>query len=511
MITKLDSVDLKQFSQMLPIYTAETIRKWDAFTIENEPISSLDLMERAALRFFEKIVPIAKNYKCVHVICGNGNNGGDGLAIARMLFHAGFEVKTWVSPSHKRSFDNQENLNHLQNLSKCHEIPDNNEDFAFGQNDLIIDAIFGTGLSKPVEGFWARVITQINNSKLPVISIDMPSGLPSEPTELLQDEPGIIKAGVTLTLQIPKLSLLIPGWGDFAGYFEVIDIGLHPDFIKSNTAPFKFVTPDFVKNNFKPRAKFSHKGSFGHALIMAGNAETCGAGILSASACMHSGAGLVNIYTDPKCTTAINSAIPEVMVKCNWEAIELSNFTAIGFGPGIGINSENERLLKTILDKYQKPLLIDADGITLLSKHPEWQLPPNTILTPHPKEFDRLAGPSQSAFERLSKAQIYAQTKNVIVVLKGAHTAVCLPNGEVYFNSTGNSGMATAGSGDVLTGIITAFLTQGYSPEISAILGVYFHGKAGDHAADEESETSLTAGAIIRHLGQAFKPYETRI
>lgn len=494
---------------MLPIYPASTIRKWDEYTIKNEPIASIDLMERAAKACVAWLVKNISKQHSIDIVCGNGNNGGDGLAMARLLLFYNYQVRVFIKNDSKKSEDN---LTNLQRLKECGftEILTINEntDIDFQNNSVIIDCIFGTGLDRPVEGFWMNVIHQINQSNCPIISIDIPSGLFI--TVDLSQRQWIIKAETTLTFQTPKLSMLIPGWGDCCGQLEILDIGLSQDFCSKNPSDRFFTNFNDIKKRFKKREKFSHKGTYGHALMIAGNKGKCGAAILSSKACIKSGAGLVTVHTNSECSTPIHTAIPEVMIdNSSLESLEIKRFSAIGIGPGIGTESKQKVLLQTIIKNAECPLLMDADALTLYSQNSEnFSLPENTILTPHPKEFDRLVGKSVNAFERLQKAKKFAKENNVILVLKGAYTAICNEDGKVFFNSTGNAGMATAGSGDVLSGIITSLLAQGYLPMDAAIVGVYIHGAAGDFAAKNKSITGMIASDIIENLDLVFKELE---
>ena len=498
---------------MLPIYPASTIRKWDEYTIKNEPITSNDLMERAAKACVAWLVKDISKENPIDIVCGNGNNGGDGLAIARLLHFYNYQVRVFIKNDSKKS---ENNLTNLQRLKECGftEIIylNENTDIDFHDNSVIIDCIFGTGLDRPVEGFLMNVIHQINQSNCPIISIDIPSGLPSEPSLSvdLSQRKGIIKAETTLTFQTPKLSMLIPGWGDYCGQLIILDIGLSQDFCSKNPSDLFFLTFNDIKKRFKKREKFSHKGTFGHALMVAGNTGKCGAAILSSKACLKGGAGLVTVHSNDECSFAIHTSIPEVMIDSSpVESLDLKRFSAIGIGPGIGTESNQKVLLQTIIKNAECPLLMDADALTLYSPNPEdFSLPENTILTPHPKEFDRLAGESTNAYERFQKAQNFAKENHVVVVLKGAYTAICNVDGNVFFNSTGNAGMATAGSGDVLSGIITSLLAQGYLPMDAAIVGVYIHGAAGDFAAKNKSMTGMIASDIIENLDLVFRELE---
>jgi NAD(P)H-hydrate epimerase len=500
---------------MLPIYPASTIRKWDEYTIKNEPITSNDLMERAAKACVAWLVKNISTEHHIDIVCGNGNNGGDGLAIARLLLFYNYQVRVFIKNDSKKSEDNLTNLQRLKECGFTEIIYLNeNPNIDFQNNSVIIDCIFGTGLDRPLEGFWMKVIHQINQSNCQIISIDIPSGLftvdLSQRQWDLSQRKENIKAETTLTFQTPKLSMLIPGWGDYCGQLIILDICLSQDFCSKNPSDLFFTTFKDIKKRFKKREKFSHKGTFGHALMVVGNKGKCGAAILSSKACLKGGAGLVTVHSNDECSFAIHTSIPEVMIdNSSLESLELKRYSAIGIGPGIGTESNQKVLLQTIIKNTECHLLMDADALNIYSQYPEhYRLPANSILTPHPKEFDRLAGESKNAYERLQKAQNFAKENNIVLVLKGAYTAICNMDGKVFFNSTGNAGMATAGSGDVLSGIITSLSAQDYLPIDAAIVGVFIHGAAGDFAAKNKSITGIIASDIIENLDLVIRELE---
>ena len=500
---------------MLPVYPSTVIRSWDDFTIHNEPISSIDLMDRAAMTCVEWISKNIAHEKQLHIFCGNGNNGGDGLAMARMLLHAKYEVVTYISNDNKRSMDNQSNLERLRSYAYANIVIINKGDkIEIDVNHVIIDALFGTGLNKPVSGFWKEVIGSINQSKAFKLSIDIPSGLPADlvgDSNAIPQQDEVVHADKTLTFQVPQLPMLLPGWGNYCGHLEIMDIGLNKAFTPEIPCNDYYLTQKSIQQLFKKREKFSHKGTFGHALIVAGGKGKCGAAILSATACIKSGAGLVSILTNETCSTPVYSTMPEIMLEiASPKEIQLDAYNSIGCGPGLGLDTEAIETVRYFCTLKNKPLVLDADAINIIAQfNIDINLPPLTILTPHPKEFDRMAGNSNNAWERLNKAKEMAITRNIIIVLKGAHTAICCPDGITYFNSTGNPGMATAGSGDVLTGMITSFLAQGYSPVNAAIIAVFCHGNAGDLAALKNSKTGLIASDIIGSLNSVFRQLET--
>ncbi|MCB0705680.1 MAG: NAD(P)H-hydrate dehydratase [Saprospiraceae bacterium] len=496
----------------MKIPSAAQIRDWDSYTIKNEPIDSVDLMERASNTFckwFKKRFPETKRQ--VLLICGPGNNGGDGLAIARMLALDHYEVKVWLCRvSEGLSPDAQTNLNRLQALRSIPikmlyvgdpfpEIPD---------RSYLIDALFGSGLNRPVGGYWATLIEQLNQVSATRIAVDIPSGLFTDRAP----DGAVFQAEYTFSFERPKLAFFLPVSGAFAGEWETQSIGLHPDFESNIPNTYQYLTVDAIRARLHTRHKFDHKGSFGHSLIIAGSHGKIGAALLTAKACLRAGSGLVTIHA-PKCAYEIlQIGFPEAMCICDSHQFVVSDvgnlapFKAIGVGPGIGTNSLTERALHDLIERSSVPLVVDADAINILAKNYDWlrALPSGSILSPHPKEFERLVGPSASDFDRLNKLQQLAMEMELVIILKGANTAIADPEGRIFFNTTGNPGMATGGSGDVLTGILTGLLAQGYSSLDAALVGVYLHGLAGDIAAELLEQESLLSGDLIDYLGKAF-------
>lgn len=498
----------------MKILSAPQLREADEYTIQHEPVASIDLMERAAAKCVAWLVQHIESDTHVHVYCGPGNNGGDGLAIARMLFENGYKVSVSVISSSKYSPDFSINEQRFRSVtaSDVNYITDASELESPGSDAVVIDAIFGSGLNKPVEGVFAEAIYRINRSRARVISIDLPSGLFADDNSTNKGE-GVIRAWRTLTFQSPKLAFMFPGGGSYVGEFVVLDIGLSRDYLAKADSKDHFITKHDVVSLLRPRAKFSHKGSYGHALIIGGSYGKMGAVVLSAEGCIRSGVGLLTVHV-PQCGyQVIQSAVPEAMASVDngdhfITAMPRSgSFSAMGLGPGLGTNDRTKTMLKLLVQDSKVPMVIDADALNILGENKTWIsfLKGGTILTPHPKEFERIAGGWTNDEERHQLHRNFAVKYNVYVVLKGAHTAVACPDGNIYFNSTGNPGMATGGSGDVLTGIITGLLAQGYNPRDASVLGVYLHGLAGDLAAAQGSEESLAAGDIAKELGQAFR------
>lgn len=489
----------------MKILSTKQTQALDEFTIKNEPILSIDLMERAAKAFVNSFVSKFDNTNKAIIFCGIGNNGGDGLAITRKLHQLGYDTETFVlGDLEKGSADFLINLERLQNQNSYKILVDSSQIiWTSGQKTVIIDALFGSGLNRNIEGFEAEIILKINSSGLPIVSIDIASGLLSDK---FSDKINIIKPTYTITFQYPKLAFFMPENESFVGKWEAVDIGLSQEFMESADTKYLYTT----ELDISPlqRSSFSHKGTFGHAYLVAGSYGMMGAAVIATKACLRSGVGKITTHIPIKCVDILQISVPEAIVEvsqddeyfsANWD---LEKYDALAIGPGIGFN--NPVGFKSFLEKANdKKLVIDADGITILGQLPELLtlLPEKTILTPHPKEFKTLIGRGwKNDFEKIEILSEFAVSNKVIICLKGKNTAVALANGEIHFNSTGNSGMATAGSGDVLTGIILGFLAQGYSPEQAAIQGVYEHGSAGDRAPKNHSERSMISRDIIENL-----------
>jgi len=498
----------------MKILNINQIREADKFTIENEPVASIDLMERAARRCTESIKKIAGNDKNIKIFAGKGNNGGDGLAIARLLHIENYPVQTYLL-SDELSPDAQQNYQRLREVGHEPILIFSNNFPEIKPDEIVVDAILGSGLTHKVNGMIGEIIKTINNSGATILSIDVPSGLfcdlPVEDSNL--NEILAVQAHKTLTFEFPKLSFLFSQTSHYVGKFEILPIGLHREYIKSAETHNYYIDIELIKSIIVPRQKFAHKGVFGHALLAAGSYGKMGAAVLAAKSCLRSGVGLLTVHLPKLGYEIMQTVVPEAMVsidkydKLISELPNINNFNALGIGPGIGKGNATLTLLKTILDsKFDKGLVIDADALNLLGENRELlnQLNPKVILTPHPKEFERLAGKSQNCFDQYKKLIAFAKQYQTNVVLKGMHTIIATSEGDCYFNSTGNPGMSTAGSGDVLTGIILSFLAQGFSPKNAAIAGVYVHGLAGDIYSNCFSQNSLIATDIIEYLGTAF-------
>ena len=507
----------------MKIYSAGQIRKWDAYTIAQEPVSSIDLMERAATACCKWL--IGKNFgqRHFHLFCGKGNNGGDGLALARLLTEHKCRVTVYILEyGNIGTSDFQTNLERLHPICRDIHFLQSPEFFPavpglVPEEAVIIDAIIGTGLNKSLQGITAALAEYINGLKAQVISIDMPTGLYSDSSSKGNV---VVKANQTLSFQCQKLAFLLPENEPFIGEVHILDIGLHINFEASEAAPFEIIDPEAVKAIYKPRKKFSHKGSYGHAALVSGSRGMMGAAILSSLACLHSGVGKLTSYIPGCGYLALQTAVPEAMCRISGDdhiiaVPALGDHEAVGIGPGIGIVPSNVQLLKDIFQSVKQPMLIDADALNIIGENRELLelVPPHSILTPHPKEFERLFGAVNNDFERIQLALQKSKEHNIHILLKGHYSFISIPPAapsdlpplKGYFNPTGNPGMAKAGSGDVLSGIITALLAQGYTPLQSCVLGTWLHGMAGDIAAEKFTQEAMVAGDIIACLPQAFK------
>jgi len=497
------------------IFRTDQIRQLDAQTVDFEHITSIQLMNRAASALFHRIEKMLKPTDKIIVMVGPGNNGGDALAVSRYLLEAGFSVKTVLcQPDPKVSRDTLEQLINLQQTDGAEIFTLDNpimlDDFD-GNWNYLIDGIFGTGLNRPMVGYFSKVVHWINKQSAYTISIDLPSGLQGEDNRGTL-VPNVVHADLTLGLQFPRLAFLLPENEVCVGKWELIDIGIRQEVIDKMLALYAYTTLEDMKPVLKVRSLHANKGTFGKVLLVAGSPEMTGAAILSIRGALRSGAGLVYLRIPSAAIPVIQSAVPEALVQSSQKPMgDLSGFAAIAIGPGIGLHPAQMTYLKDIIKLKPAFLVLDADALNLIAAHTDLmvELPPNAILTPHPKEFDRLAGiPSSNSYERLLKAIDFAKKHHVYIVLKGAHTACITPQGQCSFNSTGNPGMATGGSGDVLTGIIVSLLAQGYLPGDACRLGVYLHGLSGDIALGSQSYESLVAGDLVENLGLAFKQLE---
>jgi len=498
----------------MKLFATKLLAEIDKYTIENEPIADIDLMERASLQMTNWLLQRFSTEHKLVFFAGPGNNGGDALAIARQMAEFDYQCEVFLldfgkdlkgSPAINWKRLEEKGEVKLSKLITIDDFPEVDE------TDVIVDGLFGSGLSRPLEGLPAQIVQKINKLLNVVVAVDIPSGLMGEDNSGNNEE-YIVRADYTLTLQFPKISFLFAETEPFVGQWEVLPIGLHPDGIEKTASPFVLLGPNEIADIMPQRSKFDHKGTYGHALLIAGSYGKMGAAVLASRACLRAGVGLLTTHVPHFGYPIIQTAVPEAMASIDQhdsmftDSPDLSPYSAIGIGPGLGTKKNSCRALCELIDKTKVPLVIDADGLNILSERKESleKLPEGCILTPHPGEFRRLVGETVDSFDAVKKQQAFSEKYKCIVVLKGAHTSISTPDGSVYWNSTGNPGMATAGSGDALTGIILGLLAQGKSSLEAALLGVYVHGLAGDLAAKKKSEVSLVAGDIIDSLGKAF-------
>ncbi len=489
----------------MKILSSSQIRAADQFTIENEPILSIDLMERASRAFVKKFTQLFTNKRPVLIFCGTGNNGGDGLAIGRMLIDAGWEVSIFVLGD-TGSVDFEKNLKRTKKFVTLKESSDF-PDFQTGQ--IVIDGLFGSGLSRPIEGLALALIQYLNQQEVTRVAIDIASGLYSDaPTE---NASVVFKPDHTISFQTPKLIFFLPQYHEFVGEWHVVDIGLDQEFIASQESSFLFSEQVELEKLMPIRDKFSHKSQIGKLLIVAGSLGKMGAAVLCAKAALRTGVGLINVQV-PKCGIEIlQISVPEAMVVADRDQNHISEIaeisSTVAIGPGIGTEDITKEAFENYLKPAKEPIVLDADALNILSENKSLlnQIPEGSILTPHPGEFKRLVGEWKDDFHKLELLRTFCRKYGLHVVLKGAYSAVCSNAGDIYFNLSGNPGMATAGSGDVLTGIVSSLLAQGLEPLDALRLGVYVHGLAGDIAAEKIGQISLIATDIISSISNSFR------
>lgn len=500
----------------MKIFTAEQIRNGDEYTIKNEPVSSVQLMERAAQSCVDWIFENCKNHRNFAVFCGKGNNGGDGFAIARMLHLKGFDVDVFTNTKAKFSSDAGNNFRELKEFSgvSVKEFKEAKE-YRFDNRTVIIDALFGTGLSKNIEGEFEELIDFLNEKNNLKISIDVPSGLFAD--DVFTENTTIFKADYTLSFQFWKKTFLHPETGKYAGKVKVLDINISEDYIAETKTEDFVINEEIIKDIFRPRNEFSHKGTYGKVIIAGGSYGKIGAAVLSAKSALKSGAGLTFTLA-PKCGYEIlQTSNPEAMFIDGGhdfiDHFEADEKAVYGIGPGLGTNEETAKSFLNFLKNYSQPLILDADALNIISQDQKNLkiIPKNSIITPHPKEFERLFGTTENSFERVKLAKSKAKELGIYIVLKDHHTQVITPEGDVFYNITGNSGLAKGGSGDILTGIITSFLAQHYSEKEAAILGVWFHGRAAEFASEKHSKESVLPTNIIDEFGTVFKELNAKV
>ena len=506
---------ISYFCIVMKIFTRTQIQELDNYTIEHEPIKSIDLMERASRAITNAITDRWTPNVPVVVFAGPGNNGGDALAVARMLIDQNYQVQTYLfnitGHLSEGCAANKERLCSTKGNALFTEVTQEFDPPRLEKGMLVVDGLFGSGLNKPLAGGFASLVKYINSSNAQVVSIDVPSGLMTE-DNTYNVRANIIKATLTLTLQQRKLSFLFDENQQFIGELKILDIRLSKEGIEKIEAQYTTIEDKDIYPILKPRDPFAHKGTMGHALLVAGSYGMAGAAVLATQACMRSGAGKVTVHTPKRNVQILQTTTPEAILHTDREetffseAMATDDYQALGIGPGLGTTEQTSIAMIAQIRRAQCPVVADADALNILGTRHAWmqQLPKGIILTPHPKELDRMEGQSLDSYERLTKARQLAEKLQGYIILKGHYTAICMPDGHVAFNTTGNAGMATAGSGDVLTGILTGLLARGYQQREACLLGVYLHGLAGDLAARELGEESLIASDIIRFLPKAF-------
>lgn len=484
----------------MKILTGAQIKETDRYTIENEPISSIELMERASNSIAQWICNnVEKDYPLLFLI-GKGNNGGDGLAVARILYHAGYNCSVSMA------FDKEQLTEECRyNLERLPSGVASSGLENISRNTVIIDSLLGTGVKGEIKEPLLSIIDKVNSLQSKVISIDLPSGMISEYGNKNQK---IIKAGITLTLEFPKLAMLLPEAGEYCGEINILPIGLSSQYISNEETSYHYITPGFIGKIKLTRDKFAHKGTYGHALLICGARGMAGAAILATGAALRSGCGLVTTHIPAEERYAVNMVYPSAILSLDDESYfsglpaNASKYSSIGIGCGLGQAPQTADALKQLLVSVYKPVVIDADALNIISEHYKMRhhIPADSILTPHIGELKRLIGEWTSEEEKIEQVKRLAANLKSVIIVKGAHSMVCLPDGNCYFNSTGNSGMAKGGSGDVLTGYITGLLARGYSSEHAAILGVYMHGLAGDKAAKKYGTEGMNSRDLIKYL-----------
>ena len=497
----------------MKLFSAAQLSEADKVTTQKHNISSLDLMEHAGTQVFNWLHQRLQGAKVpIHIFCGIGNNGGDGLVVGRLLIEQGYTVKIYIA-----NFTDKRSKCFLINYDRIKKITNDwpllmtsEDDFPeIKKEDIIIDALFGIGLNRPPEGWLKPLIQHINTSNAFTLSIDIPSGLYAN--KALEDAKAVVRANHTLTFQAPKLSFFLPETGKFVPFFDIIDIGLDPEYLYKTEPLAQLIGKQQAQQFYKPRQAFDHKGTYGHALIIGGSYGKIGAPILSAKGAFRAGGGLVSVYI-PRCGYSIvQTAIPEAMTISDQENEHISNIqfdiqpSAIGIGMGIGTKQETVSTLENLFKTAKTPMVIDADALNCISEHEHLLnvIPKHAILTPHPGELKRLIGEWTDDYDKLEKAKQFSQKYDIVLLIKGAHTIVVFGN-KLYINTTGNPGMATAGSGDVLTGILTGLLSQGYDPLLASVFGVFLHGQAGGIASQTMGYEAVMASDILENLGKAY-------
>ena len=500
----------------MKIYTATEIKQVESHAFEHESIQPIDLMERAASTICEEIKSKWGTETSIKVFAGSHNNGGDALAVSRMLAQCGYNLEVFLFNTNGHLTPECE-INRDRLVATCpqvtfHEISTKIDLPKITKDDLIIDGLFGVGLNGSINGSYTLLIKFLNNSEGTIISIDIPSGMHCEDnSQTLSHQ--IVHADYTFSLHAVKPAFLLADCQQYIGKCKILDIGLenntHPD-IKTR---YTLDEEDEMRELIKPRNPFGNKGTFGHGLLIAGSYGMAGAAIIAAQATLKSGIGKLTIHTPAANNTILQTSVPQAVIHHDEDNYVFTTaeygeeYQAVAIGPGIGQKKETAVALMEQITHTLKPLVIDADGLNILSNHKGWmqQLPKNSILTPHPKELSRLFGETTSDYGMLCIAREEAQRLQIFIICKNHYTAICCPDGHIYFNTTGNSGMATAGTGDALTGILLSLLSQGYTARDACRLGCYIHGLAGDIAAEKLTEEGMTVMDLINEIPSAIK------
>lgn len=500
----------------MKIFTTENIRNIDRVTIEDEGVSSMELIHRVAEGVVNEILSRWSPSKPTMVFAGAGNNGADALIVAKLLIQAGFNPHVVLINVQGNSLSRdcrecRDELLRMGNVAMT-EIVHTSHIPTLTPDHLVIDGLFGTGLRNPLDGGYKAMARYINESGATVVSIDVPSGMFGDwNSRILARD--VVHADLTVAVQFPRLAFFLSDNASLVGRWTTVDIGLSRRAIEQTATKYFLIEKEDVRRVLKPRPDFCSKADFGHALLFAGCYGMMGAAVLASRGALRAGVGKLTVHS-PRCGfSVLQTAVPEALFLPDANDNVISNmsprvnYTAIGVGPGIGTNDATRGAVETLIKTIERPMVIDADALNIIARNPALidHIAPGSILTPHAGEFDRIFGSQASAETRLLRALEVSHKYKLIIVLKGRYSATVRPDGKVFFNSTGSAAMATAGSGDVLTGIITSLLAQGYKSEIAATAGVYIHGLAGDIAARSEGDYGTSAGDIAAAVGKAIR------
>ena len=499
----------------MKIFTTDGIRRIGEKTVEQQEISTLDLQERAAAAVTYELMARWRTGKRMVFFAGPGDNGGDTLAVARMLHEQGYHPEVYLfnirsSRLSRNCSTQRDRLAELPDIDFI-EVTDTFNPPELGSSDVVIDGLFGSGLLSPLHGGYTALVQYINNSDAYVVSIDVPSGLFGE-WNMGSDHRNIVRADLTLTYQFRRLSFFFAENAEFVGECKLLDLEMSNESIVSTPTDFYLIERDDVRAMLRDRDPFCNKYDNGSLLLVAGSYGMMGSAVLAARGAMRSGAGLVTVHAPRRGYEILQTAVPEALFEPDRNEVFTTEInlkrrhSVVALGPGIGTSDETLDAVDTFLKNFRLPCLLDADALNCIASRPMLlrSIPRKSIITPHAAEFDRLFGSHTTDEERLKKAIDVSRLYEITIVLKGHHTMSVFPTGEVYINSSGNAGMATAGSGDVLTGVIGSLIAQGYEPDYAVVIGVYLHGYAGDLAA-QQHDYGLVAGDIADNLGRALR------